>query len=179
MTEPRTGQNEQRRKHAWTILEDVRDPEIPAVSVVDLGIVREVEVSLDGLRATATITPTYSGCPAMHAIEQDVGTALRAAFDEVEVRTVLSPAWTTDWITERGRRRLREAGIAPPPGAAPTRQLAGAFAVIGGDSTPATPECPRCGSDEVARISEFGSTACKSLWRCTSCQEPFDTMKPL
>jgi ring-1,2-phenylacetyl-CoA epoxidase subunit PaaD len=149
---------------AWLLLAQVPDPELPAVSVVDLGIARDVEY-VDG-RLVVTITPTYSGCPAMREIEEDVRTMLGQRFDEVEVRTVLSPPWTTDWITEEGRSKLAACGIAPPG----ARMLP---LVVQG-----RPEaCPHCGSAAVEELAGFGSTACKALWRCTSCREPFDYVK--
>jgi len=151
-------------EHAWALLAQVPDPELPAVSVVDLGIARDVQYT-DG-RLVVTITPTYSGCPAMREIEDDVRTMLTQRFDEVEVRTVLSPPWTTDWITEDGRRKLAGAGIAPP-GARMLPLLV--------EGRPAS--CPHCGSAAVEELAAFGSTACKALWRCTSCREPFDYVK--
>jgi len=151
-------------EHAWALLAQVPDPELPAVSVVDLGIARDVQYT-DG-RLVVTITPTYSGCPAMREIEDDVRTMLTQRFDEVEVRTVLSPPWTTDWITEEGRRKLAGAGIAPP-GARMLPLLV--------EGRPAS--CPHCGSAAVEELAAFGSTACKALWRCTSCREPFDYVK--
>ena len=168
---------------AWALLDGVRDPEIPAVSITDLGIVRDIDVSADGTSVVAAITPTYSGCPAMHAIEQAVGETLRTRFERVEVQTVLAPAWSTEWISERGRERLRSAGIAPPAGTRPVSAAArmrSTFAVFDdGAAAEPTPDCPRCDSSDVARISEFGSTACKSLWRCRSCGDPFDMVKAL
>jgi ring-1,2-phenylacetyl-CoA epoxidase subunit PaaD len=149
---------------AWELLAQVPDPELPTVSVVDLGIAREVEYA-DG-RLMVTITPTYSGCPAMREIEHDVAARLSERFDSVEVRTVLSPPWTTDWITPDGRRKLAASGIAPPG----VRMLP--LLVQG------RPEvCPHCGSVAVEELAGFGSTACKALWRCTSCREPFDYVK--
>ena len=136
----------------WTVLETVPDPEIPVLSVVDLGIVREVRPD------RVSITPTYTGCPATQVIERDIRAALDAAgYRHVEVKTVLSPPWTTDWISEEGRRKLNAYGIAPP-------SRSGA-------------RCPQCGSAEVEEISRFGSTPCKALWRCRSCAEPFDLFK--
>jgi len=151
-------------EHAWALLAQVPDPELPAVSVVDLGIARDVQYT-DG-RLVVPITPTYSGCPAMREIEDDVRTMLTQRFDEVEVRTVLSPPWTTDWITEEGRRKLAGAGIAPS-GARMLPLLV--------EGRPAS--CPHCGSAAVEELAAFGSTACKALWRCTSCREPFDYVK--
>ena len=149
---------------AWDLLAQVPDPELPTVSVVDLGIAREVRY--DGCRLVVTITPTYSGCPAMREIEDDVRGRLSERFADVEVRTVLSPPWTTDWITPEGRSKLAGSGIAPPG----VRLLP--LLVQG---RPAG--CPHCGSAEVEELAGFGSTACKALWRCTSCCEPFDYMK--
>jgi ring-1,2-phenylacetyl-CoA epoxidase subunit PaaD len=147
---------------AWLALEEVVDPEIPVVTIGDLGILRDVSVL--GGRVTVDITPTYSGCPAMEAIRSDIDRALTdAGFAEVTVRTVLDEAWTTDWISERGRRRLHEYGIAPP---SPT-------------SSPQPVRCPRCAAAGVLVVSEFGSTACKSLMVCQACREPFDHFKVL
>jgi ring-1,2-phenylacetyl-CoA epoxidase subunit PaaD len=153
-------------EQAWELLAQVPDPELPTVSVVDLGIARDVEYA-DG-RLVVTITPTYSGCPAMREIETDVHARLSERFGEVEVRTVLSPPWTTDWITDEGRRKLAGAGIAPPG----ARMLP--LLVHG---RPAA--CPHCGSTAVEELAGFGSTACKALWRCTSCREPFEYVKEL
>ena len=144
----------------------VPDPEIPCVTVEDLGILRSVEV-VDGV-AVARITPTYSGCPAVLAIELAVEAALRDAGFEARVERVISPAWSTDWITGEGRAKLRDYGIAPPERTSGSiRSLFGEIEV----------ECPQCGSPETTRISEFGSTACKALYRCTACREPFDYFK--
>lgn len=152
---------------AWELLAGVPDPELPTVSVVDLGIARDVQVT--GRRVTVTITPTYSGCPAMREIEADVTAAMAAHFDDVVVRTVLAPPWTTDWITEQGRQKLAATGIAPPG-----RALLPLLVIDG----PGRPEaCPLCGSGAVEELAGFGSTACKALWRCTSCREPFDYVK--
>lgn len=153
------------------ILKQVMDPEVPVLSIVDLGIVRAVEASGDTVRVD--ITPTYSGCPAMRVIEEDVMTALReAGYREVTVRTVFQPAWTTDWITEEGRTRLREYGIAPPARAStPTLvQL--------GRGAPRV-ACPFCGSQDTELKSEFGSTACKSLLMCHACRQPFEHFKAI
>lgn len=147
-----------------SILGDVPDPEIPVVSVVDLGIVRGVRSDPPAV----LITPTYTGCPATLAIQTSVRSALDAAeFGEVAIETVLSPPWTTDWISDTGRARLRDYGIAPPPKGGAARSLFGAEPV----------ECPRCGSANTQEVSRFGSTPCKALWRCRSCQEPFDRFK--
>ena len=137
----------------WRVLEGVPDPEIPVLSVVDLGIVREVTSE------RVTITPTYTGCPATQVIERDISAALDAAgYRDVAVETVLSPPWTTDWISDRGRERLHAYGIAPP-------------------SPSATAECPQCGSHNTVEVSRFGSTPCKAQWRCKSCLEPFERFK--
>ena len=146
------------------LLDVVPDPEIPAVSITDLGIVREVRANPPAV----LITPTYTGCPATLVIEQSVRTALDVGgFGGVPIETVLSPPWTTDWITDRGRARLKDYGIAPPPRGADSPKLRGADLV----------ECPRCASTETIEVSRFGSTPCKSLWRCTRCLEPFDRFK--
>jgi ring-1,2-phenylacetyl-CoA epoxidase subunit PaaD len=146
----------------------VTDPEIPVLTIEDLGVLRDLRI--EGDRVEVEITPTYSGCPAMNAIAFDVEVALReAGFREVEVKTVLSPAWTTDWLSEEGRRKLRAHGIAPPAGRTSRRALFGEDAVA----------CPHCGSTATERLAEFGSTACKALYRCRTCREPFDYFKCL
>jgi ring-1,2-phenylacetyl-CoA epoxidase subunit PaaD len=149
---------------AWDLLAQVPDPELPTVSVVDLGIARAVDVTGDSV--VVTITPTYSGCPAMREIEHDVQARLAERFADVEVRTVLSPAWTTDWVTDEGRRKLAASGIAPP----------GARLLPLVDFGRPT-GCPHCGSTDVEELAGFGSTACKALWRCAACREPFDYLK--
>jgi ring-1,2-phenylacetyl-CoA epoxidase subunit PaaD len=143
------------------VLADVPDPEIPVVSVVDLGIVRGVRAD----PAAVLLTPTYTGCPATLAIEASVRIALdRAGFDAVPIETVLSPPWSTDWISDEGRRRLLDYGIAPPPKGEGSRSLRGEDLVA----------CPRCASTDTVEVSRFGSTPCKALWRCRGCLEPFD-----
>jgi ring-1,2-phenylacetyl-CoA epoxidase subunit PaaD len=155
-------------ERARAIAGSVLDPELPVLTIADLGVLRDVHVS-DGGAVEVAITPTYSGCPAMEAIRQDVEAALRGAgFDEVRVRTVLAPAWTTDWISDRGRAALAESGIAPP-----ARRGSGPTAVS------MSVRCPRCGSPDTSELSRFGSTACKALWRCRACGEPFDHVKTL
>ncbi|MGH3497658.1 MAG: 1,2-phenylacetyl-CoA epoxidase subunit PaaD [Nocardioidaceae bacterium] len=152
------------------IVADVPDPEIPVVTIDDLGILRDVRQS--GRRVEVDITPTYSGCPAMDAIRTDVRQRLEAAgYDDVEVRLVLSPAWTTDAISEAGKAKLRDYGVAPPTGTSAVRSgpVPVALAV----------RCPQCGSLDTTELSRFGSTACKSLWRCRACAEPFDHFKAL
>lgn len=149
----------------------VLDPELPMVTIADLGILRAVDVTPSGV--TVTITPTYSGCPAMREIAADIARRLaRAGFGAVTVRTRLAPVWSSDWITPDGRRKLASAGIAPP---APARRLG---PVMLGLPAPAAP-CPRCGSAATRRTADFSSTACKSLYRCEECGEPFEAVKPL
>ena len=157
---------------AWRALDGVPDPEVPVISVVELGIVRGLEVTEAG-GVTVTITPTYSGCPAMFEIEKDVRAALEAAgASSVEVRTVLSPAWTTDWIPESAREKLRTYGIAPPG-----KADSGALVTLT-RARPPVP-CPWCGSSATELRSEFGSTACKAIHVCTSCRQPFDEFKAI
>jgi ring-1,2-phenylacetyl-CoA epoxidase subunit PaaD len=154
------------RQRAWDVAAGVVDPEIPVLTIADLGVLREVEVK-NGC-AEVAITPTYSGCPAMNMIAVEIALALEnAGFAKAKVRTVLSPAWTTDWMSEEGRRKLKAYGIAPPLQASTRRALFGVQQV----------SCPQCGSVETELLSEFGSTACKALWRCKSCREPFDYFK--
>jgi len=154
------------RERALAAAAQVVDPEIPVLSIVDLGVLRAVEVEGESVRVA--ITPTYSGCPAMRMIELSLEAALRrAGIEQFHIETVLSPAWTTDWLSDEGRRKLHEFGIASPAGAASRRALFGADEVV----------CPHCGSAETERISEFGSTACKALYRCRRCREPFDYFK--
>ncbi|WBB77972.1 phenylacetate-CoA oxygenase subunit PaaJ [Micromonospora sp. WMMD882] len=149
----------------------VVDPEIRVLTIDDLGILRSVDEDPATGRITVTITPTYTGCPAMDVIRADIRRALAAAgHPDAEVRTVLRPAWSTDWISEAGRAKLAAAGVAPPaPTAGPGRVVALTLGV----------RCPRCGSPETEQISRFGSTACKALWRCRACREPFDHLKAL
>ena len=145
------------------------DPEIPVLTIEDLGILRDVEVDAAG-RVSVTITPTYSGCPAMEAIRADVEAALAAeGYDQVTVETVLSPAWTTDWMSEEGRRKLEEYGVAPPA----AREDGGPVSLT------LSLRCPQCGSPDTRELSRFGSTACKSLWVCNACREPFDHFKSI
>ena len=154
------------RERALEAAGRVFDPEIPVLTIGDLGVLRDVRVAGDTVEID--ITPTYSGCPAMRTIEQDLAVALRAAgIEKFRIATVLSPAWTTDWLSAEGRRKLAEYGIAPPSGTASRRALFGAVSVA----------CPRCGSSNTERLAEFGSTACKALYRCRACAEPFDYFK--
>lgn len=158
----------EREDAVWTLLEEVKDPEVPVLSVVDLGIVRDV--SFEGGDPLVTITPTYSGCPAMNMIETEIIAALKkAGYPGVDVKTVLSPAWTTDWMSEAGRRKLEDYGIAPPAHATTDKR-----ALLGEDPVL---RCPHCGSTDTRKISEFGSTACKAHYACNSCLEPFDYFK--
>jgi ring-1,2-phenylacetyl-CoA epoxidase subunit PaaD len=148
----------------------VLDPEVPVLTIADLGVLRDVTVDGDG-RVTVTVTPTYSGCPAMDVIRRDVEAAVRAAgFPEVEVRTVLSPAWTTEWMTKQGREALWAYGIAPPQRRVPTNEPVLLSLSV---------RCPQCGSPDTRELSRFGSTACKSMWACNACREPFDHFKAI
>lgn len=140
------------------ILEKVKDPEIPVISIIDLGIVRDVIIDK---QIEIVITPTYSGCPAMLEIEKNIHNALiKEGLENFKITTVLSPAWTTDWMTEEGKERLKEYGIAPP-----------------NPTSPEDVDCPHCGSENTSLISQFGSTACKALYKCNDCLEPFDYFK--
>jgi len=156
---------------ALEILATVMDPEVPVLSVMELGIVRQVEVDPAGAAIAVTVTPTYSGCPAMHTIEAEIRKALLAAgFQAVELKTVYAPAWTTDWISAPAREKLRAFGIAPPGAAS-------------GDLVPLQSaarriDCPYCGSADTEVVSHFGATACKSLYRCRDCRQPFEHFKP-
>ena len=163
-----------RAERAWATLDDVPDPEVPALSVRDLGLVRGI--SEQGETLEVVLTPTYSGCPATEVIERSVLDAIEAAgLGPARVRLQRAPAWTTDWISADGRRKLREYGIAPPgpvaaEGAVPIR-------IVGRRAEAVA--CPRCGSPRTERLSAFGSTACKALYRCLACREPFEHFKPL
>lgn len=154
---------------AWEVAAAVPDPEVPVLTIDDLGVLRAVRVDDEGV--TVTITPTYSGCPAMDAIRDDLVMALTAAgFEQVRVELVLSPAWTTDWMSEEGRRKLTAFGIAPPTGrAARGGPIPLALAV----------RCPRCDSLDTREVSRFGSTSCKALFECRACLEPFDHFKAI
>ena len=161
----------------WAWLGEVPDPEIPVISVVDLGIVREVAFDQAGGEWVVTITPTYSGCPAMQVIAEDVEQALRArGVDKLRIATRLSPAWTTDWMSEAGRTALQGYGIAPP-----VQQVIDISGLQHGVKRHAirAPEvaCPHCGSRHTRLTSQFGSTPCKALYQCLDCKEPFDYFK--
>ncbi len=157
-----------REAEVWRVLNSVRDPEIPVLSVVDLGIVRHVHWSDDG-RLRVGLTPTYSGCPATDLIRHSVEQALAAAgFEGIVIDNVLSPPWTSDWLTEEGKQKLLAFGIASPADSVSNpRHLFGAPVIT----------CPKCGSHATERVSEFGSTPCKAHYRCTNCLEPFDYFK--
>lgn len=162
-----------REAAAWRVLQDVLDPEVPALSLVDLGIVRAVRLHDAGVEVV--LTPTYSGCPATEVISQSVVDALVAAgLGPVQITMQRAPAWTTDWISEDGRRKLREYGIAPP---GPVDSAAGAPIRIVRKAAPIA--CPRCHSPNTERLSAFGATACKALYRCVACREPFEHFKPI
>lgn len=154
----------------WQSLEDVSDPEVPVLSVIDLGVVRNVKV--DGEKVQVTITPTYSGCPAMNTIASDIKRRLLAdGFKEVSIEMQLSPAWTTDWLSEAGKTKLEAYGIAPP-----VESTGDIHALFGKE---VTVRCPQCKSNNTKLISQFGSTACKALYQCNDCLEPFDYFKCL
>lgn len=152
------------------LLEDVTDPEIPVLSVMDLGIVRDIRLTNTGVEVD--ITPTYTGCPAMDVITVNIRKRLQEeGVEEVTIREVLTPPWTTDWLSAEGRKKLHKYGIAPPVDeSADKRSLFGKSPVVA---------CPQCGSEHTRRISQFGSTACKALYQCDDCQEPFDYFKCL
>jgi ring-1,2-phenylacetyl-CoA epoxidase subunit PaaD len=159
---------------AWQILGTIMDPEVPVISIVELGIVRDA--ALEGRAVRVTITPTYSGCPAMDLIADEIHAAFATSGQDVRIDTVLAPPWTTDWMAPEGKRRLAGFGIAPPGtattsridvrGISPLRSRKGAVA------------CPRCGATATTLVAQFGSTACKALYRCDACREPFDYFKP-
>lgn len=154
-------------KEIWDLLEQISDPEIPVLTIIDLGVVRTIEFEAE--KAIITITPTYSGCPAMQVIEDDIKALLKSIID-VEIKYTLSPAWSTDWISEKGRVKLKEYGIAPPENEIDKSVL---FA------EPTKVTCPRCESKNTRMVSQFGSTACKAQYQCNDCQEPFDYFKCL
>jgi ring-1,2-phenylacetyl-CoA epoxidase subunit PaaD len=151
----------------YDILQSVTDPEIPVLTIADMGILRDVITKEGGIEVV--ITPTYTGCPAMHTIEVNIKAALEEkGYSNVKVSTILSPPWTTDWLTEGGRAKLKAYGIAPPAGLADKNALLGLETSL---------ECPQCGSRNTKMISQFGSTACKALYQCRDCLEPFDYFK--
>jgi ring-1,2-phenylacetyl-CoA epoxidase subunit PaaD len=161
---------------ARRVASEVTDPELPMLTLADLGVLRGVEVDPDGT-VTAVLTPTYTGCPAMAEMRADTARHLRAAgFAKVEIRTVLDPPWTTDWITDAGRRKLAEHGIAPP-GPAP-RRTAGPV-LLGLPTRRQAVPCPQCGSADTEETSRFAATSCRALWRCRACLEPFEQFKEI
>jgi ring-1,2-phenylacetyl-CoA epoxidase subunit PaaD len=164
-----------RREHAWAVLTGVPDPEVPVISVVELGIVRDIIEDNDGA-LVAIVTPTYSGCPATEVIEQNIVAALdRAGLGPTRIRMQRAPAWTSDWISAEGKAKLRGYGIVPPGPVDPARGAPLRFV----PRAVAPLACPRCESDDTERLAAFGSTACKALWRCRSCGEPFEHFKPI
>jgi len=155
--------------HIYEWLSEISDPEIPAVSIIDLGIVRDVVLADDGREVAVTITPTYSGCPAMDLISMQIRMALLSrGFGKVTIEMQLAPAWTTDWITEAGKEKMKTYGIAPP-----VRKAKDALAFFEEEEI----ECPRCHSMHTEVISQFGATSCKSMYRCLDCKEPFEHFK--
>jgi len=162
-----------RVERAWALLDGVLDPEVPALSVRDLGIVRDVVTADDGA-LDVMLTPTYSGCPATEVISDSVRMALDdAGLGPTRVSLRRAPAWTTDWISAEGRRKLRDYGIAPPGPVLPEQGVVTIRVIARGV------ECPRCGSAQTERLSAFGSTACKAMYRCLACREPFEHFKPI
>ena len=161
----------------WKILEEVKDPEVPVLSIIDLGIVRDIQITFplsisngEGLGVRLIITPTYSGCPAMDVIQMDIRLKLlENGYKNIDIRQSLSPAWTTDWMTEEGKRKLKEFGIAPPN----PRQQFCSPQMFQQEAV----QCPHCYSLHTELISQFGSTACKAMYRCLSCKEAFDYFK--
>ena len=153
-------------KKIWNILETVCDPEVPVLTITDLGIVRDVKINGDAIEVI--ITPTYTGCPAMDMIAMNIRLALiENGYSKIKITSVLAPAWTTDWMTEDGKRKLKEYGIAPPQNESGRFNRPESFHV----------QCPQCNSTNTKLISEFGSTACKALYQCNDCKEPFDYFK--
>lgn len=163
-----------RQQEAWRIAATVTDPEVPVLTIEDLGVLRDITVDRagNGERVTVTLTPTYSGCPALDTMRDDVILALTVAgFDDVEVQTTLTPAWTTDWMTDAGKRKLTAFGIAPPSGRATLGQ--------GPIRLRLAVKCPRCESLDTREVTRFGSTSCKALYECRACLEPFDHFKAI
>ncbi|MET0519832.1 MAG: 1,2-phenylacetyl-CoA epoxidase subunit PaaD [Burkholderiaceae bacterium] len=165
-----------RLEAAWELLRQIPDPEVPVITLAELGIVRDLRETAAGLEVV--LTPTYSGCPATELIQDDVRAAL-AAFGEIEIVMQRAPAWTTDWISAEGRRKLKDYGIAPP-GPANALAAGGAQPIrLVHRASITRLACPRCGSENTEKLSAFGSTACKALYRCLSCREPFEHFKPI
>jgi ring-1,2-phenylacetyl-CoA epoxidase subunit PaaD len=160
--------NKSQPSDVWKLLSEIPDPEIPVITIVDLGIVREVLVKLDSV--IVEITPTYSGCPAYDFINQEIISKLKGqGFENVEIKMRLSPAWTTDWMSDEAKEKLRKYGIAPPEKSTSDKNI-----LLGKSKNIV---CPHCGSDKTEMISMFGSTACKAIYRCNNCTEPFDYFK--
>ena len=160
---------EEKKQHILDILETVYDPEVPVLSVIDMGIIRNVEIVNDSIEVT--ITPTYSGCPAMDVIRINIRLALlKHGYNNVSVKTILSPAWTTDWMSEKGKEKLKAYGIAPP-------QAVQSVCTLDAFQEEEAIQCPHCNSYHTKLISRFGSTACKALYQCEDCKEPFDYFK--
>lgn len=161
-------------KKIWTLLETVTDPEVPVLTILDLGIVRAVEISTladNTIKPIITITPTYSGCPAMDVISMNIRMVLlQAGYQQMEIKQVLSPAWTTDWMSEEGKNKLKAYGIAPP-------QYKQAVCSPDAFQEEEAIPCPQCNSWNTTLVSQFGSTACKALYKCNDCKEPFDYFK--
>ncbi|MCI5056667.1 MAG: phenylacetate-CoA oxygenase subunit PaaJ [Flavobacteriales bacterium] len=162
-------QVDERIDHIWDLLKTIPDPEVPALTVVELGVIREVK--FDQERIVITITPTYSGCPAMNFFEDEIEKVLSTAgYNDVKLSTVYEPAWTTDWLSNEAKKKLKDYGIAPPVGSTNDK---GVLSIHGPKVVP----CPQCNSQETELISQFGSTACKALYKCLSCLEPFEYFK--
>jgi len=158
---------EKHYERIWDLIKEIPDPEIPVLTLTDLGIIKKVEIEEE--KILVHITPTYIGCPAMKVFEDDIVSKLNEnGFPDVSVKTILSPAWTTDWMTKEGKRKLMEYGISPPVGSADKTFLS---------ETPKKISCPQCRSENTEMISAFGSTPCKSLYKCLDCLEPFDYFK--
>jgi ring-1,2-phenylacetyl-CoA epoxidase subunit PaaD len=156
------------KKVIWDLVREIPDPEIPVITIQELGVLRDVEFDEAG-NPVVVITPTYTGCPAMKMFEDDiVATLIAAGVKGASIKTIYQPAWTTDWITDAAKEKLRAYGIAPPEGTADKKALLG---------DPKQVQCPQCGSRNTTLISQFGSTACKALWKCGDCLEPFDYFK--
>ncbi len=162
-----------RLEAAWEVLRQIPDPEVPVITLAELGIVRDLKETVGGLEVV--LTPTYSGCPATELIQDDVRAAL-SAFGEIEITMQRAPAWTTDWISDEGRRKLKAYGIAPP---GPVAVGQGQPIRLVHRASLTKLACPRCGSEQTEKLSAFGSTACKALYRCMACREPFEYFKPL
>jgi ring-1,2-phenylacetyl-CoA epoxidase subunit PaaD len=167
------GRPESTLQAAWEVLRQIPDPEVPVISLCELGIVRDLKESAGGLEVV--LTPTYSGCPATELIQDNVREALKA-FGTVQITMQRAPAWTTDWISDEGRRKLKDYGIAPPGPANPAQ---GQPIRLVHRASLTKLACPRCGSEQTEKLSAFGSTACKALYRCLACKEPFEHFKPI